>query len=491
MAKRATSFDLTLPPRPAHVPAYRWLYDALRQHILEGRLPPGTRLPGTRDIARQYGLSRGTIVTAFEQLREEGYLQGSVGSGTFVSIVLPAEPTAARARSRASAAPAHPRRRLSAYAARTRPFHTPDPQPPRSFRAHLPALDLFPLTLWSRIAARRIRGLSTAQMIGCEPMGYLPLRAAIATYLRSARGVHCDAAQVLITSGTQETLDLVTRLFVAPGARVALENPGYTGAARAFESIGARIATLAVDDEGLQLRPAALRDARLIYCTPAHQFPTGVAMSLQRRLDLLEWARGSGGLVFEDDYDSEYRYSGRPLPALQGLDRHGVVLFAGSFSKLLFPSLRLAYLVVPPDLVDAVAAAKGVVSRHAPLLEQVVLGEFIEAGHFARHLRRMREVYATRLAALLAQGRARWRGLLELSPIDAGLQTAAWLAPGLLDTAVVAAAAQRGVEVTPLSRYTRGPVLRQGLMLGFASVDLPEIRRGVRELGIALEQLAG
>ena len=168
-----------------------------------------------------------------------------------------------------------------------------------------------------------------------------------------------------------------------------------------------------------------------------------------------------------------------------------MVLFAGSFSKLLFPSLRLAYLVVPPDLVEPVAAAKGVVSRHAPLLEQVVLSEFIEAGHFARHLRRMRELYAARLAALLDHGRARWRGLLELSPIDAGLHTAAWLAPGLVDTEVVAAAARRGVEVTPLSRYRRGPVLRQGLMLGFASVDEAEIRRGVRELGIALEQLAG
>ena len=376
------------------------------------------------------------------------------------------------------------------YGREARAFHVPDPRAPRSFRAHLPALDLFPLALWAQIASRRLRRITIAQMIGSEPMGFAPLREAIATYLRTARGVRCDARQVLIVSGTQETLDIVTRLFVDRGDRVAIENPGYLGAARIFESLGAKLSPLPVDAEGLVLRSAGLRGARLIYVTPAHQFPSGVSMSLQRRLDLLGWARNHGALVLEDDYDSEYRYSGKPIPALQGLDRHGVVLFAGSFSKLLFPALRLGYLVVPEDLVDAVSTAKGIVSRHAPLLEQMVLHEFIEDGHFARHLRRMRDIYATRLAALLDYGKSQLAGLLEFSPIEAGLQTSAWLQRGIEDTAAVAAAAQRGVEVTPLSRYTRGPVTQHGLMLGFAAVDVPEIRRGVRELALALESIA-
>jgi len=225
--------------------------------------------------------------------------------------------------------------------------------------------------------------------------------------------------------------------------------------------------------------------------TPAHQFPTGVAMSLPRRLALLEWARSSGALIFEDDYDSEYRYGGRPLPALQGLDRHGQVLFAGSFSKVLFPSLRLGYLVVPADLVDAVGATLSVTNRHAPLLEQAVLADFIAGGHFSRHVRRMRQVYAERLAVLLEHAAERLAGLLEISGVEAGLQTVGWLRGGIDGEAAARAAARRRVEVTPLSRYSRGAAPREGLQLGFAAVDPPEIRRGVDDLAAALAEEAG
>jgi GntR family transcriptional regulator/MocR family aminotransferase len=249
-----------------------------------------------------------------------------------------------------------------------------------------------------------------------------------------------------------------------------------------------------LDDEGMQLRARRLRGARLVYVTPGHQFPLGITMSLARRLELLEWARKTGGLIFEDDYDSEYRYSGRPVPALQGLDRNGVVLFAGSFSKVLFPSLRLGYLVIPRDLVGYFAAAKSVTSRHAPLLEQVVLCDFITEGHFGRHLRRMREVYAERLSVLLECARERLAGLLEISSIEAGLQTVGWLRNGLTGERAMEAAARREVEVTPLSWYDfRGGdgVAREGLQLGFAAVDAQEIRRGVRELAVALKAEAG
>ncbi|UXI66544.1 PLP-dependent aminotransferase family protein [Tahibacter amnicola] len=473
-------------PRPVGVPAYRWLYDTVKQQILDGRLTPGARLPGTRDIAAHYGLSRGTIVSAFEQLTQEGYLEGSVGSGTYVSKSLPQEPLNAE-RAGDSVETLAQRRNLSPYARQVKPFFHLDPRAPRSFRPHLPAMDLFPIGQWAQIAARRIRSYTVTQMVGCDAMGYGPLREAIANYLRTARGVRCEAHQVVIVSGTQEALDIISRLYLNANDRVAMEDPGYPGAARVFESHGAQVCPIPVDEDGMAFTPALLRGARLAYVTPAHQFPTGVAMSLSRRLDLLEWARTNHALVFEDDYDSEYRYSGRPIPALQGLDRHGVVIHAASFSKVLFPSLRLGYFVVPPDMVDQVAAAKGVTMRHAPLLEQLVLAEFIAEGHFARHIRRMRDVYSERLGILAENARSHLSGLLDLSTIEAGLQTIGWLRPGLAEADACAAAQARGIEVTPLGRYTRGPVRRNGLMLGFAAIDANEIRRGTIELAMALE----
>jgi GntR family transcriptional regulator/MocR family aminotransferase len=492
MPKRTTAFELTLPLRDAKMPAYRLLYEALRSEILEGRLGPGARLPATRDLGRQYQLSRGTIVNAFELLKSEGYLEGSIGSGTYVSKVLPDELLHVRnATQRADdrRTPGQPRRwrRLSDYANRVQPFPAFDPHPARAFRANIPALDLFPASLWAQIAARRLRQVSTNLLLGCDPMGYRPLREAVADYLTTSRGVRCSPEQIAIVSGVQEALDLTARLCLNPGDRVCMENPGYIGAALVFESTGARISAMGLDGEGMQLRAAGLRGARLVYVTPGHQFPLGISMSLPRRLQLLEWARKSGALIFEDDYDSEYRYSGRPVPALQGLDRNGSVLFAGSFSKVLFPSLRLGYLVIPPDLVDYFAAAKSITGRHTQLLDQAVLCDFITEGHFGRHLRRMRAAYAERLSVLLHSARKRLAGLLEISEVEAGLQTVGWLHGGITGESAARAAAARNVEVVPLSRYTRGRVAREGLQLGFAAVDPREIRRGVEQLARALE----
>jgi GntR family transcriptional regulator/MocR family aminotransferase len=488
MVKRATVFELVLPLRDSGISANRWLYRALRAEILEGRLRPGARLPATRDLARQYGLARGTIVNAFEQLKSEGYVDGNVGSGTYVSKVLPdellqipqddaPEPPASRKR----------RRRISDYAGRVHLFPNLEVRPSRAFRANMPALDLFPTTLWAQVAARRLRRVSTNLLLGCGPMGYPPLRQAVASYLSTSRGVKCAPEQVAIISGVQEALDLAVRLFLNPGDRVCMENPGYPGAAIAFKAVGAKVSAIRLDDEGMQVQDASMRGARLVYVTPGHQFPVGVTMSLARRLRLLEWARKSGALILEDDYDSEYRYAGRPVPALQGLDRHGLVLFTGSFSKVLFPSLRLGYLVVPPDLLDYVSATLSVTSRHSPLLEQAVLCDFITEGHFGRHLRRMREVYAERLSVLLECARQSLTGLLEISGPEAGLQTVGWLSGGIDSELAATAAAKRDVEVTPLSRYTHGRMACEGLQLGFAAMDANEIRRGVRELTIALE----
>ncbi|HEY9514107.1 MAG TPA: PLP-dependent aminotransferase family protein [Gemmatimonadaceae bacterium] len=491
MAKRTTTLALALPPRVPGTPAYRWLCIALRSAILDGRLRPGARLPATRDLAMQYGLSRGTIVSAFEQLKAEGYLQGNVGSGTYVNEILPDDLLhVARKAGMQPPVQRHPRRRVSELARRAQPLPAYDARPARAFRANQPALDLFPTSLWAQIAARRVRRASTSLLLGCDAMGYRPLREAVADYLITSRGVKCTADQVAIVSGVQEALDLVARLVLDPGDRVCMENPGYVGAALVFEAIGAKVVAVGLDDEGMRLHDPRMRGARLAYVTPAHQFPLGVGMSLPRRLELLEWARESAALIFEDDYDSEYRYAGRPLPALQGLDRHGVVLFAGSFSKVLFPSLRLGYLVAPPDLVSYVAAAKSLSSRHAPLLEQAVLCDFITEGHFGRHIRRMRETYAERLAVLLECSRDRLGGLLEITGVEAGLQTVGWLCGGIDGRSAVAAAAARNVDVTPLSDYNRGRATREGLQLGFAAVDPREIRRGVQDLAAALEAVA-
>ena len=495
MAKRATAFELSLQPIGTKAPAYKWLYGELRTTILNGRLRPGARLPATRDLAQQYGLSRGTIVSAFEQLKSEGYLQGSVGSGTYVSKILPDEllqvaneGVVTRSISQKQ------KRRLSDCARRTSLFSAFELRASRAFRANLPALDLFPATLWAQIAARRLRRASTNFLIGCDSLGYRPLRDAVADYLNASRGVNCVPEQVAITSGVQEALDLVARLFVNPGDHVHMENPGYPGAALAFESVGGKILPLGLDQDGMKLPGGKMRNIRLVYTTPGHQFPLGITMSLPRRLELLEWARKSRALIFEDDYDSEYRYSGRPVPALQGLDRHGLVLFAGSFSKVLFPALRLGYLVVPQDLIPRVAAMKSISTRHAPILEQAVLCDFITEGHFARHLRRMREVYAERLSVLLESARQELAGLLEISDVEAGLQTVGYLRHGMDAEAAARAAAVRHVEVTPVSRYYRGRpdrAARQALQLGFATVDSRELRRGVRELALALENNLG
>ena len=488
MAKQTTTFGLALPPRSPGLPAYRWLYSSLRAEILDGRLRPGTRLPSTRDLASQYSLARGTIVNAFEQLKSEGYIDGNVGSGTYVSNVLPEKLLhVASGHPAKGAKRAHRHPVVSDYGRAARLFRGYETRPTRAFRANLPALDLFPTNVWTKITVRCLRRISIRQLMGCNPLGYMPLRQAVTEYLTRARGVRCVPEQVAIVSGVQEALDLAGRLLLKPGDRVCVENPGYPGAALAFQAFGAKIFAAGVDNEGVILNQLPVQAVRLIYVTPGHQFPLGTTMSLSRRLRLLEWARKAGAVIFEDDYDSEYRYSGRPIPALQGLDESGMVVYAGIFSKVLFPALRLGYMVVPPGLMDYFEAILSLTIRHAPLLEQLVLTDFMTEGHFGRHLRRMREVYAERLSVLLEEARQRLAGLLEISNVEAGLQTAGWLCGGINAESAATAAAERNVDVTPLGSYSRDRIIPEGLQLGFAAVETKEIRRGVRELAIALE----
>lgn len=489
MVRVTAAFELALPPRDPGVPAYRWLYASLRDEILHGRLHPGARLPSTRDLASQYGLARGTIVNAFDQLKSEGYVEGNVGSGTCVSKVLPEK--LLQVAHHDAAKPLFRGKRevlISGYGRQARLFAGYENRPTRAFRANLPALDLFPIPLWTKITLRCLRRISNRQLMGCDSLGYVPLRKAVAEYLGRSRGVRCAPEQVAIVSGVQQALDLTARLLLNPGDRVCVEDPGYPGAVMAFRGFGASIFSAGLDQQGMEISQLPSRGVRLIYVTPGHQFPLGTTMSLARRLELLEWTRKSGAMIFEDDYDSEYRYSGRPIPALQGLDDRGLVLYAGSFSKVLFPALRLGYMVLPPSLVDHFAAIQSLTSRHAPMLEQIVLSEFIAEGHFGRHLRRMREIYAERLSILLEEAHMKLAGLLQISSVEAGLQTAGWLCGGFDAESAAAVAAKHHVDVTPLGRYSQGRLMSEGLQLGFAAMDAKEIRRGVRDLAIALER---
>lgn len=489
MPKKSSTLPLNLRGPAPGTPLYRWLYEELRSAILSGQLRPGSRLPATRDLAAQYGLSRPTIVTAFEQLHSEGYVEGKVGSGTFVSQTLPdqllhAPKVAARPKTRRQ------RRALSEYAHRLQPLRRADSPRVRAFRGNLPALNEFPTALWAQIGARRMRTVPARLLAGGEALGYRPLREAVAEYLNTSRGVKCSADQVLIISGVQEALNRAAHVLLNPGDPVWMEEPGYPGATLAFRSVGAQVCSVPVDGEGLNLEAGIKRWPRpkMIYITPGHQFPLGVTMSLRRRLSLLEYARRARALIFEDDYDSEYRYAGRPIPALQGLDKSSVVIFAGSFSLVLFPSLRLGYVVVPPDMVDIFAAAASVSTHHPPLIDQAILCDFIREGHFARHVRKMRALYAERLAVLMESAREKLGDMLEIRGVEAGLRTVGWLKHGISAERVAKAAAERDVEVVPLSRYGSGRSPRNGLVLGFAAVDARELRRGVDELGRVLRR---
>jgi GntR family transcriptional regulator/MocR family aminotransferase len=488
MPKKASAFELVLPPAPDGRPVYEWLYQVLRERILSGRLRPGTRLPSSRELAMQYGLARGTIVNAFELLKSEGYLQGNVGAGTFVSEVLPDDLLPAPSTTEGTKS-TRLSRRFTPYARRVQLYPNFQSYSLTPFRANVPALDLFPAKLWASIASRSMRDATTSMLMGTGATGYAPLREALADYLNTWRGVHCRADQIIIVSGVQEALDLCARLFVEPGDRVCVEDPGYAGASVVFEAAGAKIVPVRVDDEGIQVHAKRLTGARMIYVTPGHQAPLGVTMSLPRRLALLEHAQRFGSLIFEDDYDSEFRYSSRPVPALQGLDSSGCVIFAGTLNKVLFPSLRLGYIVAPPDLLPKFEAIKSQTSRHAQMLDQVVLTEFIKEGYFARHLRRMREVYAERLGTLLDAAQTHLGGMLNVSGIEAGLQTIGWLPAGIDSVAASRAAFARGIITTPLREYARTRLDRDGLQLGFASTTPAQIRRGVRELAAALEDL--
>lgn len=475
----------------SQTPLYRQLYESLRRAILTGLLAPGTRLQSSREMAEELNVSRNTVVNAYEQLLAEGYLEGQVGSGTYVSRALPEDLLNVKAITRSCTRVGANGLGLSDRGKIFAAFAPSVPRAPekvRPFQTGVPALDSFPFDTWSKLVARHWRRPDKSLLGYGEPQGHAPLRRAIASYLGLSRAVRCTPEQVIIVDGAQMAFDLIARVLLDPGDAAWMEEPGYPGARAALTAAGARLVHVPVDAEGLDVAAgAALEPAvRLIYVTPSHQFPLGMTMSLPRRLALLDWAGRAGAWVVEDDFDSEYRYEGRPLASLQGLDNDGRVVYVGTFSKFLFPSLRLGYIVAPPNLVDAFVAARATSGRHSPSVEQAVLTDFIEEGHFGRHIRRMRTLYRERQLALVEALRREAGDLLEVEPSDAGIQLVAWLPEGLEDGDVAREAAALGVESRPMSAFYAGEPGRAGLELGYAAFDEGELRRGAAKLSAAV-----
>src|SRR3954470_14572698 len=431
MSKEEIFQDLSLNPANGGQKLWRWLYTELRAAILDGRLKPGARMPSTRSLGLQYSLSRGTVVAAFDQLQAEGYTRTEVGSGTYVSSGVPDgflsathKPAALAIPTSKAALPKHAQQLLKDVEV-TPASHSIG----KAFRAYEPALDLFPVDLWARVASRVLRRAPRSLYAHGNAAGYQPLRRAIAEYVGASRGVHCSPEQIFVTSGAQQALDLIGRFVLAAGDRVWMEDPGYSGALQTLRATGARIVPIPIDRDGLVVNAGRklAPKAKLAYVTPANQFPMGVTMSADRRLELLHWAASANAWIVEDDYDAEYRYSGRPVAALQALDSSGCVIYVGTFTKMLFNALRLGFMVLPERLVQAFASARSFVDRHPPTLDQAILAEFITEGHFGHHVRRMRHVYAERIEVLKIAADKHLNGILDVVHAGAGIRTLGWL----------------------------------------------------------------
>ena len=446
--------------RTASVPLYRQVYERFRAAIETGLLRPGDRVASARSLASELGVARGTIETAYNQLAGEGYFSPQGQAGTVVSPSLPVRRPARRGLLRTGPQP------IAGQA-------LAEPAAPPPLQLGIPALDAFPRKLWARLAARRTRATSAADMFYGDPSGLPALRTAIAAYLRVSRGVACQPSQVVVTGGYRASLALVSHTLLAKDDRVWVEDPGYMPTHEVLRSAGQRPVPVPVDPQGIDvargLRKAA--DARMAVVTPSHQAPLGVSMSLARRLQLLDWASEAKAWIIEDDYDGEYRYAGAPLPALKSLDGHDRVLYAGSFSKVLFPGLALGYLVVPDALRDAFGVAAGTWSNGSPQITQAVVADFMREGHFSRHLKKMRLLYARRRGMLAAALRKAFGDGVRIDLQSGGMHLIARFAQRRESDEELARRAQRaGMNCQPLSRRGTAAFNDEGLLMGFTNV---------------------
>lgn len=469
----------------------RRIYARFAHAILDGHLGPGDRLPSSRKLAQSLKVGRNTVLWALEQLTAEGFIESKRGSGTFVSMQLPnrdrAEISHWRGTTRSTARVA---KRASYYA--SVPSSLRFPQRSIPFRMNVPAVDAFPVGPWMRLWKSLLSGQSPsggAWLLGeTDTAGYPPLRVAIARYLTISRGVSCTPEQVVVVAGAQQAIDLAVRVLADPGDAVWCEDPGFPGAIAALNASGAEIVAVPVDDEGMDVGFGQRHkpDARVAIVCPSYQFPLGRTLSLRRRLQLIEWAERNGSWIIEDDYDAEFRYVGRSIRSLQGLDGGRRVIYVGTFSKVLFPSLRLAYLVVPEPLVDLFVKARLVSGRQSSTLDQALVERFMTDGQLARHVLRMRKIYAERRQTLIDVVGKRMKDLIRLEPCDCGLQLVGWLASGWSDVDVSRAAIAAGLEISPLSKYAVSRRLPPAILLGFGGFTPQEIKQSATSLEAVL-----
>ena len=479
MRKAASGFSpLISVDRTASKPLYSQVYDAFRAAIVGRSLRAGERIPSTRALAAELRISRIPVLNAYAQLLAEGYFTSHSGSGTFVSSSLPGLITPAEERSARSARVRTMPRRVAQRCSLIPPYERPAwVTGTGAFSLSHTAVDAFPFHVWSKLVTRYCRNLHLSAIQYGDPMGFRELREAISGYLRAARSVRCEWRQIMIVSGSQQALDISARVLLDAGSPVWVEEPGYWLTKHMLSAAGCRLVPVPVDDDGLDVSAGIkrCRKARAAYVAPSHQYPLGATMSASRRLQLLEWAQTVGSWIVEDDYDSEYRYDSKPIASLQGLDRASRVVYIGTFSKVLFPSLRVGYIVIPADLVDRFLAVRHAMDVSPPHLHQAVLANFINEGHFSRHIRRMRVSYGERREILATSIRKEFGSLLQLHGAEAGLHLTVSLPKGYRDRAISVRAARQNLWLWPLSPAYLGAASRQGFILGFGGVTPAEI----------------
>ncbi len=475
--------------RKADRPLHRQIYDGYRAAILSGTLRAGQQVPSTRGLASELGISRIPVLSAYAQLLAEGYFQSRVGAGTAVSSSLPDQTVLPESRKRRAPGLHYGPGPLAKHPELLDSLVNP---PWRrgwgAFGVGQVAFDQFPFQVWNSLVTRRCRNVSSKYLEYGDPMGAKKLREAVATYLRTARGVRCEGEQIMFVSGSQQALDLCARALLDAGSRVWMEEPGYRFARNVFALNHCRMVPVPVDLEGLNVAAGIkrCRDARAVLVTPSHQYPLGFTMSASRRLELLDWAERSRAWILEDDYDSEYRYENMPISSLQGLDRRARVVYIGTFSKVLFPSLRLGYLVIPGELVERFRTVRLAMDIGPATFSQLVLADFIEAGHFSRHIRRMRLLYHERRNALLNSLRRALGPGLQVTGEQAGMHLCVIL-NGIRDREIAQRAAQANLWLVPLSSSYGGKVSQQGFILGFGSTSVEQMPGAVRRLQAMLE----
>jgi GntR family transcriptional regulator/MocR family aminotransferase len=470
--------------REAAKPLHRQVYDGFRALIAARTLRAGEPIPSTRALAVELGISRIPVLNAYAQLLAEGYFESRVGAGTFVARSLPDHMTRVEDRGVGAKVRSGPRPVSRRSALLPRFKGTPWMYGWGAFSVGQSSFEHFPFPIWSSLVTRHSRNARASALNFSNPMGSEDFREAVAAYLRSARAVDCEAQQIMIVSGSQQALEISARVLLDPGSSVWIEEPGYRLTRYALAMAGCRLIPVPVDQEGLDVAAGIRRGprARAAYVTPSHQYPLGATMSASRRLQLLDWAQSSGAWIIEDDYDSEYRYESMPVASLQGLDCNARVIYIGTFSKTLFPSLRVGYMVIPADLVDRFLAVRHAMDIYPPHLYQAVLTDFLTEGHFSRHIRRTRLLYRERRNVLTEAIRGEFGTRLEVLGGEAGLHLVVTLPKGVADKEISARAARENLWLWPLSPCYLGKTARQGLILGFGSANTAEIPEAVRRL---------